>query len=301
MHERVRSVVVGIAEIADGDPNLAPAAELADALGATLHLVHAFPAPDPVLSALASDSSDLERRRSEIRSRLETQAGELGAGSSIVSHAVPGSAADAILDVAQQEGAGLVVVGATQQGALASAVVGTTAQRVLRASPVPVLVNRRPGHGPPRRVLLTTDLSKLSAAVHERGLALLTTLWGSRAMEVRSLFVAGDDVLLPPPVQQMAMRKQAEERLEAFLERIEFETSVVEGRVRLGLSAREILAEAEEWAADLLVLGTHGRVGISRFLIGSVAETALRKAPCDVLLIPTTALGSPAGGDERLA
>src|SRR5690606_39535490 len=67
------------------------------------------------------------------------------------------------LDVAEEVGADLIVVGATRRGTLARTILGTTAQRVVRAARVPVLVNRRPGHSPMRRVLLTTDLSEGSA------------------------------------------------------------------------------------------------------------------------------------------
>ena len=57
----------------------------------------------------------------------------------------------------------------------------------------------------------------------------------------------------------------------------------------MGEHTSEILAEAEEWGADILVLGTQGRGGLSRFLIGSVAESVVRRAPCDVLVIPAAA------------
>lgn len=97
------------------------------------------------------------------------------------------------------------------------------------------------------------------------------------------------------------MRERAEERLETFLGRVRSGELAVEGKVRLGLSAKEILAEAEEWNADLLVLGSRGWTGASRFLIGSVAETVLRKAPCDVLLIPAAAFDSATAVDERIA
>lgn len=47
-----------------------------------------------------------------------------------------------------------------------------------------------------------------------------------------------------------------------------------------------VAAEAERWGADLLVLGTHGRRGVSRFLLGSVAESVARRATMPVLLVP---------------
>jgi nucleotide-binding universal stress UspA family protein len=61
----------------------------------------------------------------------------------------------------------------------------------------------------------------------------------------------------------------------------------VEHHLKEGDPAREILAAAREFKADLIVLGTHGRTGLSRLLMGSVAEQVVRKAPCPVLSIKT--------------
>lgn len=60
---------------------------------------------------------------------------------------------------------------------------------------------------------------------------------------------------------------------------------LVEHRLREGDAAQEILQVAEEVDADLIVLGTHGRSGLSRLLMGSVAEAVLRDAPCAVITV----------------
>jgi nucleotide-binding universal stress UspA family protein len=56
--------------------------------------------------------------------------------------------------------------------------------------------------------------------------------------------------------------------------------------VRQGFPASEIDAHAREMPADLIVLGTHGRSGVERLVLGSVAERVLRRAPCPVLTVP---------------
>jgi len=63
----------------------------------------------------------------------------------------------------------------------------------------------------------------------------------------------------------------------------------VECQLQDGDAAEEILKTAEGRHCDLIVLGTHGRTGLRRILVGSVAETVLRKAPCPVLTIKSTA------------
>ncbi|MDB4998852.1 MAG: hypothetical protein JWM74_6284 [Myxococcaceae bacterium] len=55
------------------------------------------------------------------------------------------------------------------------------------------------------------------------------------------------------------------------------------GHVRMGTPARELTTVANLLSADLIVIGTHGRTGLGRVLLGSIAETVLRHAPCSVL------------------
>jgi nucleotide-binding universal stress UspA family protein len=59
----------------------------------------------------------------------------------------------------------------------------------------------------------------------------------------------------------------------------------VEYRLCRGDAATEIIALAQEVKADLIVMGTHGRTGVGRLLLGSVAEAVLRRAPCPVLTL----------------
>ena len=55
--------------------------------------------------------------------------------------------------------------------------------------------------------------------------------------------------------------------------------------VRFGRAADEIVIQAKEDKVDLLVMGSHGRSGISHLLVGSVAESVVRHAPCPVLVV----------------
>lgn len=52
-----------------------------------------------------------------------------------------------------------------------------------------------------------------------------------------------------------------------------------------GHPSDEIVAAAKAWAADLIVIGSHGRGGLSHVLLGSVAEAVMRHAPCPVLVV----------------
>ncbi len=55
--------------------------------------------------------------------------------------------------------------------------------------------------------------------------------------------------------------------------------------IQLGKPAAEIVKTAKEWRADIIVIGSHGRHGFQRALLGSVAEEVMRHAPCPVLVV----------------
>ncbi|HEU4454726.1 MAG TPA: universal stress protein, partial [Longimicrobium sp.] len=198
----VRTIVAGVAVADAEDATLLDAAALAVQTGATLHLVHAF--DPPAMGALLPDLHSVylhegDGREARLRKRLREAAALVAPGVTFSVWVFAGSPGDAILEVARKVGADLVVVGASHHGALGRAVMGTAAERVVRGSPAPVLVLREPFLRPLRRVLLTTDLSGLSAGVHEKGLDLLGALFAGDSPELRSLAVVAAG-LVPPPL-----------------------------------------------------------------------------------------------------
>lgn len=305
MSTPIRTIVAGIAAPDEHDPTLVTAAELARWTGADLHLVLAFTLP-PVLStpevSYASPGWGLHQA-DFLQERMKAAAAQLPGGESAVCHAVPGSPAAAIGDTAERARADLLVVGAARPRRLGTGFLGTTAQRVLRGAEVPVLVVRQPPRRPLDRVLLTTDLSELSAAVHEQGLHTVRQLFGA-AGALRSLLVL-PFLVVPAPLTREAVVRAAEDELRAFLA-ARRAPGTVEPAVRDGAPGDEIAAEAREWQADLLVVGTHARGWAARLVLGSVAEAAVRDAPCNVLAIPPRALvpeggAPPAGHPEGAA
>jgi nucleotide-binding universal stress UspA family protein len=304
MSELTHKVVAGIAEIAADDPILLTATEVARVAGAELHLVHAYELPtlftmSPGVSAAFPEG--LKDYEAALLQKLEDAARKLPGGEEAVCHVVPGKPVRVLARIAAEVEADLLVVGAARRARLGRAILGTTAQRVLRASPVPVLVARRPVTGAPERVLLTTDLTEMSAAVHESALYTVGEYFGAPA-HLRSLLVLAWSAI-PPPLPADALEHTARGELEKFLgERTDGEK--IESVVRTGFAADEIVAEAREWNADLLVLGTHARGWGARLMLGSVAEAALREAPCNVLAVPprrTAALATAAASEHPWA
>ena len=80
-------------------------------------------------------------------------------------------------------------------------------------------------------------------------------------------------------------RRAAKRRLAAVLTRVRRERVRARSIFAEGLPADEILRAARRARADLIVMGTHGRAGLSRVFMGSVAERVVRESPCAVLTV----------------
>lgn len=82
-----------------------------------------------------------------------------------------------------------------------------------------------------------------------------------------------------------------------------FKGAKVTTEVRSGRAAREIVAVATSRGTDLIVMGTHGRTGLGRLLMGSIAEEVVRKAPCPVLTVkePLVLADEPVAAAEEVS
>ena len=100
--------------------------------------------------------------------------------------------------------------------------------------------------------------------------------------------------------QRELVLKEVEDWLSAL--EAEFEPP---GRVRSALAEgktdAQILREAAEFSADCIVLGSHGRKGLPRFLLGSIAEKVLRASPIPICVVKATTPGAPTSSLERVA
>ena len=301
MSDPIRTIVAGVSKTDTDDPTLVAAVELARWTGAKLHLVHTFDLP-PVFTGMEPGYVAGEWATfftDDGRERLEAAVRALAPGVESACTAVPGPSASAILQVAEEARADLLVVGAARTGRIAGAFLGTTAQRVLRGAEAPVLVVRRAVRRPLERVLMATDLSELAGAVHRRGAETVEAVFGAPAA-VRALHVAAFPHV-GYPVPREAVEAGTRDALDRFLAKLPRALHPVTPVVRIGGAADRIVAEAESWDADLLVVGTQARGWGERLLLGSVAEAAVRDAPCNVLAIPPAAVAMEAGAAAQEA
>lgn len=150
------------------------------------------------------------------------------------------------------------------------------------------------------RVLCPTDFSECSAAAVTYAGALAAAFGAQlRLVHVNTPFpIVAPLPALPVDDQVWATQDAASRQaLEAEVRRIRWPGVTIETEVRQGTPVAEILAAAADWRADVLVVGTHGRGGFERLVLGSVAEKVLRKASCTVVAVPPHAAVAT-GGDS---
>ena len=93
---------------------------------------------------------------------------------------------------------------------------------------------------------------------------------------------------------QQVLTKRADQLTASVAERLRASGLTAEAAVRDGDPRSVIVDEAEEWGADLIVVGSHGYTGLKRWLLGSVAQSVVGHAPCSVEIVRRKASGSPA-------
>jgi len=139
-----------------------------------------------------------------------------------------------------------------------------------------------------QRILCPTDFSQFSLQALRHAMA-LSRQFGSRLKIVHvipQLFPGGESLSASAPwLTTPEVRERVDAEMRRFLEPLREARVTHEIEIREGDPWREIVATAEEMPADLVVLGTHGRGGLDRVFLGSVAEKLVRRLPCPVFSV----------------
>jgi nucleotide-binding universal stress UspA family protein len=290
----LRSILAASDLGSGSDPVVASAALLAARTGAELHLIHSLELPLAPSGDVAREIGFFERI-AEAEERLGEQAGRTlpeglrPASRRVVIHI----AHKAILDRAVDVSADLIVVGPHRGGAAGAHFLGTTADRVVRTSEVPCLVVHEPMSGRIRRVGVPVDCSDPSQGALETALAWALQLGegaeAAGAPEVRMMHVGWPvDLHDVPDLERSHVRPRLERQVERAVSRVAGAEALRVGIEVLWANdpTDAVLTWAKEREIDLLVMGTHGRSGLSRALVGSVASGIARRTPRPVLLVP---------------
>lgn len=197
-----------------------------------------------------------------------------------------------------------IVLGPHRRQALKDIFIGTTAERVVRQSRWPVLMANGVPAAPYRHVVIAVDLSDCSRdamrAIDGLGFSEQATVSvlhvvetpGTRAMPRASLTDAEMAALVADE------KARASRDLDAFLDDLPLAPARRLVEISGPRVADTICAAAERIAADLIVVGTHGRSGPARLLLGSVAEQVLKHSDRDVLAVPPRLSSDPSGAGK---
>jgi nucleotide-binding universal stress UspA family protein len=232
----------------------------------------------------------IEKATAELESFL---ADNLGSDHGVELDVRFGRPTDNIAEAAAEEGVELLVMGTTGQSKFESAVFGSTASHLVHEVSTPLLmVGREPLTQPPKTILAPVDFSECSGRALLRAAQLARSSGGEVVAfnSLRSEPVSNSPYFTAlPTLDGEAVSKAIEdrfERLEALIESLGVNDVTTVADVQLTESVhRSILDEAKERGADLICLGSHGRKGLDRLLLGSTAESVLRKSPIPVLVV----------------
>jgi len=247
--------------------------------GARIDLVHAL------ADVPAKARTKVEAAARQALDREVDRTRSSGAKLEVTSKLLRGLPYIEIIRRARSIDADLVVVGRHGRRPVRDVFIGSTAARIVRMGETPVLVVRGGAKAPYHRPLVATDLGDTFRQLAELALRVV----GRRATVnvVHAVHIPFEGFMAPTGAARARLRRPAEEEARIKLERLLHpfrDFARWHPRVRTG-DARSILeGEAIRSRADVIVLGTHGRSGVSHALIGSVAEWTLANAPCDVLV-----------------
>jgi nucleotide-binding universal stress UspA family protein len=263
---------------------------LAGQLGSRVVLVHVldgWPTAFSRVRQMGWEEAKLQGQQLLARWQTEAQQRGLEAETRLRELAGP---AEGIVEVAEQEHCDLIVMGTHGREGLAHLLLGSVAERVTRLATVPVLLMRRTAPAEKTlsfdRVLVPIDGSELSSLALNHAKRLVGYL-GAKLLvlhvEPRALMLVLE-ALEEYPEEQQKYLHQAQSLLEQAVQDFPEAEAIWQeaGAERVG---DVIVQVAKDRKVDLIVMGTHGRTGLDRWLLGSVAERVAHRAPCAVLLV----------------
>ena len=269
--------------------------KLAAVTNSELHVLHVGPTTLIPYDSSLPEGTEQARAKREAEKLLNEQVKRLeSAGSSVAqSHLRMGGAAEEIVALGEEMEAGLIVVGSRGRGGLRRALMGSVSDAVVRYAHCPVLVVRRGEDGEPivssKKVLLATDGSE------EAELAATTAaeLAKSTDSELYVIYVWGMESWRFPKDAQgnfpegYETRREEQRRIrDRQVEKIEASGgSVANSHLAMGHPADQIVAYAQDEGVGLIVMGSRGREGIRRALMGSISDAVVRHAHCPVMIV----------------
>jgi nucleotide-binding universal stress UspA family protein len=301
MSEALSTIVVGCDLSQGSDGAIDRAIELAEQHRADIVLVHAQADDAPIehvdnemLKQIGEVSAAVRVEEARQLADKLTVIQARGLKADVISRIGP--PAEILSKAAVERHAQLIIVGTHGRTGISRFLIGSQATEVIRHATCDVLVCRGPSRGPFAKPLVATDFSPASMRAMERTSALCQPgaplelvhawqlpagSWGATLLgQARFPWSTVRDAVLS------GAKAQADKLVASTTLPNPLHVELVQGP-----PAQVITAAAERGGHDLIAVGAHGHRGVRRLLLGSVAESTLRHAPCSVLVVhgPQTA------------
>jgi nucleotide-binding universal stress UspA family protein len=224
-------------------------------------------------------------------------------GIAVTTRIATGIPSEEVISAARGEDSDLIVVGTRGKTGLAHILLGSTAERVIRGAPCPVLAVRTESADIEEaralsrpvtleRILVPVDFSDCSLDALEYAVVMAQQAKASIILlHVLEPVSYGLDFTLSHIRTREQVRESWTKRLKELTSSHLHSHVAMEFQLRGGLPADSILDSAQTLPCDLIVMGTHGRRGISHTISGSVAEAVLRKSHCPVIAVRSPKFG----------
>lgn len=231
----------------------------------------------------------------EAQEALDATAAALASdGLNVATRAVDKQAESAILEAAADEDVSLLVMSTHGRGGVGRFIYGSVADTVLRHAPVPVLVIPPQGLGDWTsdqriKILVPLDGSTLSRAALAPACELVDVLGGSLLLASVVTFPTyaayAEGYALVDPSPNDGLLTQARQELEEIAAELRTDARSVEVCATYGSPYFGIITIAHERQVGLIVMATHGRGGVTRALLGSVATSTIRQTDIPIMLV----------------
>jgi nucleotide-binding universal stress UspA family protein len=265
---------------------------LAERFDATVHVVGAVDVSAAVgpFNAGGVDDAFVGRLEERAESAIAAVGDLAGPDTSVETAVRKGEPGEAIVEYIDEAGIDMVAMGTRGRRGLRRFVTGSVTEHVVRRAHVPVVTVRTTDAAPVtdyERVLVTTDGSSPAEAAVDHAVAVADAYEATlHVLSVVDISVVAGGPTSAPPVDILdELQEQATTATDRVAERAREAGVDVVTEVREGFPGPGLLDYAEEASIDLIAMGTHGRTGVDRLLLGSTTERTIRRATVPVMSV----------------
>lgn len=196
-----------------------------------------------------------------------------------------GSPYDKIVKTAVAVKANIILVGSGEKAKTVPFKLGTTAKRIIQKSDKPVWVVKNDHPIKVKKILCPVDFSQTSKRALQNAITMARRF--KAALTILTVYESQSSSFLPfkDELVMEKIRVEYTENLSNFLKAFNLTDLDCTQEIHEGDPAKEILLEISKNKPDLLVMGTTGKSGLSKIIIGSVTEKVIREVPCSFMTL----------------